>query len=396
MEFEQIVKRLDWLEEEQRKSKNALSAIEERLSALDTTLGILEKRLKALEKDIPSVAPIPARLNQFEQLIATQRTDWGRAVEELEKKIKQNESKIERRHRAEITPLNEAIGEIRLAVEKLQDMRREIQARVDEEARLGKIIAEVKAKVEEAIRVSEEAQRVTALAEESRRQDSKRLVDLQGELTALRKRLDEQRGKIEAANDAFRHIEGRINDLLASETERKQAQTVFLEQQALAQVERDRAWKEMREKYESFRQQTEMLDAKLQELDATHRALKRAQEAHEELNQKIERRINEITEMQRLAEDRIRQEWVTFKADDQKRWTGFSLSQDEALKELRKDVAEADESMTRLEDAIQTLRDQIEQTTDATERQMEELMNWAHEWLTAYERIMGHTPKTMR
>ena len=34
---------------------------------------------------------------------------------------------------------------------------------------------------------------------------------------------------------------------------------------------------------------------------------------------RFERRINEITEMERLTEERFRQEWVTFKADDQKR-----------------------------------------------------------------------------
>jgi chromosome segregation ATPase len=394
MEFEQIIKRLDWLDEEQRKGKNALAAIEERLSALDTSLKILDKRLKALEKSVPGASTAAARFTQLEQLMVAQRTDFGRSLDELEKKIQSSEAKLEKQHQAEIAPIQDALTEMRLSIEKLQELRRDIQARVDEETRLSKAISDIKSGLEEAVRTSQEAQRITNLAEESRRQDAKRLIDLQGELSALRKRLDDLRGKIEASNDAFRHIDARVNELLASETERKQAQTAFLEQQALAQVERERVWKEMREKYEAFRQQTELLDAQLQELDSTHRALKRAQEAHEELNQKIERRINEITEMQRLAEDRIRQEWITFKADDQKRWTGFSLSQDEALKELHKDIERMEERLTSLDDAVQTLHDQIEQTTDTTERQMEELMNWAHEWLTAYERIMGHSHTT--
>lgn len=394
MEFEQIVKRLDWLDEEQRKSKNALAAIEERLAALDTSLKILDKRIKALEKNASAASLAASRFDQFEQLIAAQRTDFGRSLSELEKKIQAGDSKLQKQHQAEMTAVNETLTEIRLTIERLQELRKDLQARVDEETRLGKAIAEVKLGLEEAIHTAQEAQRVTGLAEESRRQDAKRLIDLQGELSALRKRLDDLRGKIDAANDSFRHIDARVNELLASETERRQAQITFLEQQALAQVERERFWKEMREKYDAFRQQTEVLDAQLQELDATHRALKRTQETHEELNQKIERRINEITEMQRLAEDRIRQEWVTFKADDQKRWTGFSLSQDETFKELRQDIARTEERLTALDDAIQTLHDQIEQTTDTTERQMEELMNWAHEWLTAYERIMGHNHTT--
>ncbi|MGQ9832702.1 MAG: hypothetical protein ACUVRJ_02720 [Candidatus Villigracilaceae bacterium] len=394
MELEQIVKRLDWLDEEQRKSKNTLAAIEERLAALDISLKILDNRIKALEQNTSAASLAASRFDQFEQLIAAQRADWGRSLSELEKKIQTGDSKLEKHHQAEMIAVNEAITEMRLAIEKLQELRKDLQARVNEETRLGKAIAEVKLSLEEAIHTAQEAQRVTSLTEESRRQDAKRLIDLQGELSALRKRLDDLRGKVDAANDVFRHIDARVNELLASEKERQRAQIAFLEQQALAQVERERFWKEMREKYDAFRQQTEVLDAQLQELDATHRAIKRAQENHEELNQKIERRINEITEMQRLAEDRIRQEWVTFKADDQKRWTAFSLSQDETFKDLRKDIARTEERLTALDDAIQTLHDQIEQTTDTTERQMEELMNWAHEWLTTYERIMGHNRTT--
>ena len=43
------------------------------------------------------------------------------------------------------------------------------------------------------------------------------------------------------------------------------------------------------------------------------------------MKQRFDRRLNEITEMQRLVEERFRQEWVSFKADDQKRWTNYTL-----------------------------------------------------------------------
>jgi len=98
--------------------------------------------------------------------------------------------------------------------------------------------------------------------------------------------------------------------------------------------------------------------------------------------------------MQRLGEDRIRQEWVTFKADDQKRWTGYNLSQDEAIRDLRKSMTRLEERVTEIDDSAQNLQDQLHQTTDATEQQLQELMNILHEWLTAYERIMGHVRKT--
>ena len=126
------------------------------------------------------------------------------------------------------------------------------------------------------------------------------------------------------------------------------------------------------------------------------RGAKRAQEAYLELNTKLERRINEVTEMQRLAEDRLRQEWVSFKADDQKRWTGYSLSNEESFREIRKEAIKTAERIPPLGDALQVLQDQMHQTTDATEKELQELMNVIHEWMTSYQRIMGHGKKTIK
>jgi mevalonate kinase len=103
-----------------------------------------------------------------------------------------------------------------------------------------------------------------------------------------------------------------------------------------------------------------------------------------------------MTEMQRLAEERLRQEWVTFKADDQKRWTGYTLSQDEGIKDARRFIQKLDERINTLDESAQILQDQLHQTTDATEQQLQELMNVAHEWLSAYERIMGHGKTTAK
>ena len=75
-----------------------------------------------------------------------------------------------------------------------------------------------------------------------------------------------------------------------------------------------------------------------------------------------------------MSEDRLRQEWVTFKADDQKRWTSNTLSQDETMREMRKTLDKIEERLTAMDDMSQTLQDQLHQTTDTTEQQLQELM----------------------
>ena len=393
MEFEQIIKRLEWLDEEHRKDKAALSSLEERIASFNNDFSTLSKQIKDLNKKISEVESIPARISQFDEIIAKQRAEMNKALEDLEKKHQRRERERIKRHQADLEEINKSLPKLDQSKDILE-LKKLIKQRADEDIKLNIAITEIKPKIDEATRKSEDVATSNKLIEESRRQDIKRVADLQGEITAIRKRVDEFRQKTELQNDSVRNIENRFTELVISESDRKKAQAAFIEQQSLAQVDRDKAYKEWLEKVETFKQQTATLDSQTQALDETLRAAKRAQETYLELNQKLERRINEITEMQRLGEERLRQEWVTFKAEDQKRWTSYTLSAEEATRDIRKVVDKYEERITAIDDANQTIQDQLHQTTDATEQQLQELMNVFHQWLTAYERIMGHVRKT--
>jgi chromosome segregation ATPase len=389
MEFEQIVKQLEWLDEEQRKSKETLAGLGERLTSLESTVDSVSKQLKTMNKQLGDFSMAAKRLNQFDELLAKQRADLNKIVEENDKRGQARERETARQHQSELESINKTLSQLFSP----EEMKKKFKERADETQRLANNMNDFKARMEDVLRASDEVLRVNKNLEDSRRSDLKRLTDIQGELTAMRKRVDESREKSTLNADNIRNIENRISELLAGEMERKQSQSAFVEQQARAQVERDRAWKDWREKYETFQKEAESLDSQVHAMDETMRGAKKAQDTYLELNTKLERRISEVTEMQRLAEDRLRQEWVSFKADDQKRWTGYSLSSEESLRDLRKEVLKLTERATALDDTSQVLQDQLHQTTDITEQQLQEMMNLTHEWMTAYQRIMGHGKK---
>jgi chromosome segregation ATPase len=391
MEFEQLVKRIEWLDDEHRKTREVISRLEERMSALEANIDTVAKQLKPLPKQIAEIASTGARLNQFDAIFAKQREDMKTAIDEIEKRHQKRELEVTKRHHEDLEPLHKAIDELRKRIEsEFPPIKHDIKARILEESRLNEAIKELKPPIEDAVRISHEAIRAQHVFDEARRQEAKRVADLQGELTALRKRIDEVRSKADLSVDSYKNMEARIRELQLSESERKAAQIAFIEQQSIVQIDRDRSYKEWKQKFDSIQVQTQAFDAQVLALEEALRKSSRAQETYNELNTKLERRISEVTEMQRLAEDRLRQEWVTFRADDQKRWTGYTLSQDEGTKDVRRLVVKIEERIAPIEDLIQNIQDQMHQTTSATEQQLQELMNVAHEWLSAYERIMGH------
>jgi hypothetical protein len=335
------------------------------------------------------VSAVLGRLDHFDQALAQQRVESKQSLEEIEKQSKKRDEESEKLRRVEMRALDASILELKKELTPIPELKRSLQARVDEESRLARSIDEVRLKVDSIRRSEEEYTRTYRLLEDGRRQDAKRLTDLQGEVAALRKHVDEQRGKNELTANSIKKVETRLSEISMLEVERRESQEKFLENQALLQVERDRVWKDWQARFDTMEQQTANVETNLQALDNTHRAVKRSQQALEELTVKVDRRINEMTEIQRLAEERFRQEWVTFKADDQKRWTNYTLTQEEQRGESIRQYDKLSERVTEMEDTLQEIQDMLVKINEQTEKRLQSLLAVVHDWVSAYERSIG-------
>ncbi|MEJ2598491.1 MAG: hypothetical protein P8Z00_09175 [Anaerolineales bacterium] len=389
MEMEQILKQVDWLDDERRKDKTKIGSLEERLSALEGNIPPLSNQIKELGSDITRLTALMGRMDNFEESLLQARTESKQYFDELERQFKQQQEETEKVRRVEMRALDSTLAELRKELEPVPELKRGLKARVDEESRLGRLIDEVRNRIETVRRSEEEYTRSFRLLDDSRRQDSKRLTDLQGEVAAIRKRLDEQRGQVELASSALKKADARLNEMAAVETERREAQANFLEGQALREVERERVWKEWQARFELIETQTSDIEENLQALEATHRSVKRTQQTVDDLAQKVDRRINEITEIQRLSEERFRQEWVTFKADDQKRWTNYTLTLEEQRNEATRQYDKLSERVTQLEDTTQEIQDLLHQVNEQSEKRLQSLLSMVHNWVSSYDGNMG-------
>jgi DNA repair exonuclease SbcCD ATPase subunit len=391
MDLEQIQKRIQWVEDDRRKEKDSIAMLENRLVSFEGGLAAVNEQVKEFNSEITRLSAVLTRMDQFDRSILQMRIETKQMVDDLDKDIKQRNEEVEKIRLVEKKSLESNISEVREELEPIPRIEKNVQARVEEEDRLRRVIEELDKKVTEFRREEEEYTRTFRLIEDGRRQDSKRLVDLQAETTATRKRVDDLRGQSEIHSANLRKSETRLNELANVEAERQDMISSFLDKQALTQAERDRAWKEWETRFETIEKQAADIEAQLLTLDATHRDTRRARAALEDLSERVERRINEITEIQRLAEDRFRQEWATFKADDQKRWTNYTLTQEEQRNEILRQFEKLTEQTTILEDELQEVKDLLQQTNELAEKRLQSILANAHEWVSAFEKTIGRS-----
>ena len=390
MDLDQLQKRMEWLEGEHRKDKQIIDTLEHRIAAFEGSLPKIQDDIKDINGEVVRLSTLMARFDQLDANLGSVKIELTRAIENVDRMRVEHDREVDKARLGDLEMLNKSIADVRKGLESVPELKKAIQGRVEEDFRQGRLIEELEVKMVEGRRSDEEYRRAQKVIEEGQRQDNKRIADLQGEVAAIRKRLDEQRGKVDLVGDSLRKIDVRIGEIQSAETERRQTQAVFIDRQNMAYLERERLWKDWQGRFEGIERQAAGLDGQLQTLESTHRAVKRAQESFEEITQRFERRINEITEMQRLTEERFRQEWVAFRADDQKRWTSYSLVQEEQQREMSRQFDRFNERVTQLEDLLQDVQDLVQLINVESQKRLQNLLALAHNWMEENDRAFGH------
>lgn len=372
--IEQLEKRVEWLDNERRNDKNNLASLQNRLNQLESDNLNMRKQIKELELLINKNTNQMATLDKYDNRIDRLNIDLTKQIRDVNERAELNLNEAIKRTKLEIEATRKSVADIFPFTEQLEPLRTEMRTYKVEDARLARLIDELKVKVQEVGRFDEDYRRSLNLLEESRRQEAKRLTDLQGEVASVRKRLEETRSRFDSFSDSFRTLDTRITELQTFERDRKQAQSVFIEKINNSFVEKDKIFAAWEKRFVEIDKVNLNLNKQMEDLEAARQAVSKAVSGADEVTQHFERRINEITEFQRLNDERFRQEWTGFKSDDVKRWTNYMLSQEEQSRENAQQFKDLAAQLQEVDDLTASIRDQLELLNRSTLRHVQSIL----------------------
>jgi chromosome segregation ATPase len=217
--------------------------------------------------------------------------------------------------------------------------------------------------------------------------DAKRAATMQGEVAAVLQRMDQAAAKVELVLDAQKRVDQKLETLTEQEEIRREQQKEFLERVNGLQQDHEHTWKDWAKRFDIVERQSEEIGVRLKDVETTDLAVRRAQRAFDELVEKITRRVNELNEVQRLGEQRLRQEWSTHQADSQKRWSNFVLSQEEQQRELERQRERMAGRVTEVEDRLQDVQDTAQHLMEQIERYLQSVLEATRDSLNEGERF---------
>jgi chromosome segregation ATPase len=378
VETDQIDKRFTWLDEQRRKDVEELGRVGEELESLERELRRVADQLQSLAGEQARTSALAAKANRVDATLDQHRLEVGELIEATEARRIAREKQLEELRKAGERQTAQALDAVRSELKAVQEMRDALEGRRQEELRISRSLDQMAKRMEALGKQAEDRGRQSAGLLEARRQDGQRITDIETGLVEQHKRIESAQARLDLAEEDARRLQARLADLDAAQNDLRQVQTLWAEQQAVRQAEFERAWKAQEKRFTEFVEQAEGLAEQLREFTETHRSLKQLEAELAEVVARLERRIEEVSEIQRLAEDRFKQEWAGQQADAHKRWTAFRLESEEQRRDH-------DRLHQRLADDLRTIQEDLAESKELLQQHLQSEKQRVEESLAAMQ-----------
>jgi len=384
MNIDDVIKKMADLEDENQANQKTITALNKRLKDVENSNASYLENVRDAKKEIDRLNARVAQLGQFDSALTQIRVDLTRKLESLEDFRKQHSTSQEKIHQDDIKFITKSINDLR--EENALNLEKRMKSFFEEDSRLVKKVEEMESSFNANLRQDQSIRMEMGPAIEEMRRVAKKMDTLQHDVDTVNKRQEEIQAKMEIVSADQRKNENRLNEVQAVENQRKLEQSSFLEQMRVGQLERERTWNEWKRQYEEM---LPRLNSSLQEFSSKQQELTRTKSEFDEITTRFERRVNELTEMYRILEEKLRQEWETYKGDEQKRWTNYSLLHGETQGGFARQFEDLQGRMNVVEDRNKETQDMLLLMSSEMQKSMQGLMKMVNNWIETFEDIRG-------
>lgn len=382
MDIEGLYKKIEQLEEQTVSLKKAVSSqnnlVNDVNSKVEKFLEIVRDQsgeITRLNNQIGSLTPIDTALSKL-------RIDINKQNAESEKRVLLEAKMQDSLRDKEVHTIVQNIEKIKKDLVEEFDIK--LKGFLDENARMIQHFKEIETRVAEKMSESEDQKGNLNLLQQEVRQNKKVIDSHTTDFDVFKTRMDDMRLKMDNVINDVRADENRVNEIIASEAERRSAFVAFVEQQTILKKDQEKTWVNWQTQFDST---IKTINALIPELQNQQFELNKTKAAFDEISSKFERRANELTEMYRLMDEKFRKEWDTYKADAEKRWTNFSLTFEDRQGSYTEQFEKIRERMLAVEDRTNDMQEALLIMSREIQKGMHSLMNMVNNWMDAFSMI---------
>ncbi|MFQ6101413.1 MAG: hypothetical protein ACE5OS_09290 [Anaerolineae bacterium] len=392
MELTQMTQMIKWLEGERRKDKATIAALQEKAQGQEQQLAQQAAQIQDLQTTLGGIQGLISQAADFEQTVANYKNEIIFLLDQREDAWKKERAEAERLRKIEMKSLADQLGQLDKEAQVLRRHDEDMKARQAEEKRLNQALQSLTEQVADLSKRSDDRMQAVTYLEEQRRADNRRIAELEQGTTELRKKTESQATKSLLLEETIHKQRARIEEAIKQLKDFEKT----IEEVRVAEFRREQEVKKYREQAEEVRQEMENWRAQTQRFIEQYQLNKRALEKLENFRARQEKRQNEVAEMQRLAEDRLKRQWEEWQAERDKELKKRQLVLDEQWRSQERKNQEHSDWLERLKGRADAQQTYIEALLEARRADAHHTLGRAQEVLEQTEQMLAEGQSVMR
>ncbi len=378
MELSQLEQMVRFLDEERKKDKATIATLQERAEQQRLLIDAQAKELNDLRQHLAMLQTDIRRTDDYPGIVERAHRDLTSEIETLKEQLRREKIEQNKMRRAEIEALTQDLNVIDKKIRPLFRYEEQLEARAAGEQRLQEQVQQISSTVSDLSKRTEDRFQSVVYLEEQRRADARRIAALEGDIPPLRNKIEEFNVKLVRLEDGVRKLPGRVEEAIQI----AKSYDPKIEELRVADFQREQRMKKYADQAEKVEEEVQRLVEETQKYTLLYNQNKQALDSLSDFRTRLEKRQNEIAEMQRLNEERLRRQWeewqATFARDWQKRlvteedrWRREDLNNQKVVEHL----AEIDEQTKLYYQEIVALWEELRTVHERQRKSIQDLIS---------------------
>lgn len=388
--------RIEWLDEERRKSLRKLAEIEQRVVLQERELSTRDKRISDLEKQLAQTNNQLTRIPMIDTQLAQFRDDIVKMIEQYDKRRIEADRELDRLRRVEHEAMTREVADIRKETQAINRIEEAVSLRQAEESRLAALIGSQQNILTQLASQVDGLERAQMFLDEKEKQDNRNISEMQATLLEISKRWEPINNRLEIINQNLLKAQTAAQANSEAQSILRKSINDWTEQVQIGEHERNQrliGWQRAMDEHEAvierFTQDWVKFNNQYNESRAAIETIRNFQVHLEQLQR-------EANELIRVESQRLESRWVQFVDEDNRKWKNYEADaiQRQSISDRRE--REFREHLQGLEEQLDSLQQDIAQLLRIQTAQSEAIKKWPLTWLEEVEKAVEQNPNRRR
>lgn len=395
-ELDELRKRIEWLDQERRKSNKRIVELDQKLELQAREVGTRDQRIKDLEQELSATRTRLSGSDNVDGRMQDVRKEFVALMAKADERRAEAEREAERLRRNENNILAREIAEIRKELPTIPRLENSIEQRMAEESRLSQMIAGVQNRFSPIDTQLDSISNQTNYAAESVKQLTRQMTELQTEVYEVSKKGDNTKERVDSSSLALGRYDASITEIRRTIAEIESTVKKTVEQMRLAEYDRGQRVNGWQGAFEAYKHDMAKFQQEWAIVGDQHKQARSNLNTLNEWRKQIEVQQRELSEVTRIDSQRLQNRWDELVGLNEKQWKTFEVESDQRWATIERRQKQMEEQLMLIDERVVALKQEKDTLMRMQQAQTDAIRAFPSLWIDEVEKAIANDPERRR